>query len=268
MIQPFDGGPFDKRYEDTIAPAIAAAGLEPYRVDRDPRVVIPIDEIEEGIRASQACVAEISTNNPNVWFELGYAIAAGKPVVLLAQHDAAPRFPFDVQHRHVIRYRTDSVSDFEKLRDELTTRLRAVVEKEARLERAIQPTSIAEVEGLSQHELVALVSIAENIDSPESVATAHAVRNDMEKSGFTRVAFTLALSQLMRKGFVIAQEERDWNDSYMAYAVTSEGMNWLHQHQDVLVLRRAPEKVSSPAAQIDKMPSPAEPIDDDEEVPF
>lgn len=37
VIQPFDGGPFDKRYDDVIAPAIVAAGLEPYRVDRDPR---------------------------------------------------------------------------------------------------------------------------------------------------------------------------------------------------------------------------------------
>ena len=71
VIQPFDRGAFDKRYDDTIAPAIAAAGLEPYRVDRDPRVVVPIDQIEEGIRASQACVADISTDNPNVWYELG-----------------------------------------------------------------------------------------------------------------------------------------------------------------------------------------------------
>ena len=47
VIQPFDnGGPFDKRYEDVIVPAITEAGLEPYRVDRDPSVNIPIDEIE------------------------------------------------------------------------------------------------------------------------------------------------------------------------------------------------------------------------------
>ena len=32
VIQPFDGGTFDKRYEDIIAPAIKEAGLESYRV--------------------------------------------------------------------------------------------------------------------------------------------------------------------------------------------------------------------------------------------
>ena len=31
MIQPFDGGQYDKRYEDVFEPAIRAAGLEPYR---------------------------------------------------------------------------------------------------------------------------------------------------------------------------------------------------------------------------------------------
>lgn len=66
IIQPFDDGPFDKRYEDILAPAVSAAGLEPYRVDRDPRVSIPIDEIEAGIRSSDICLAEITTDNPNL----------------------------------------------------------------------------------------------------------------------------------------------------------------------------------------------------------
>ena len=37
VIQPFDQGPFDKRYDDVFAPAICDAGLEPYRVDRNSR---------------------------------------------------------------------------------------------------------------------------------------------------------------------------------------------------------------------------------------
>jgi len=36
MIQPFDSGKFDKRFDDVYVPAIEAAGLEAYRV-----VVIP-----------------------------------------------------------------------------------------------------------------------------------------------------------------------------------------------------------------------------------
>ena len=66
-MQPFDGGTFDKRYESVFAPAIKAAKIEPYRVDRDPSVSIPIQEIESGIRNSDICLADITTDNPNVW---------------------------------------------------------------------------------------------------------------------------------------------------------------------------------------------------------
>ena len=84
VIQPFDnGGKFDKRYADIFEPAIRDAGLDPYRVDNDPAVTIPIDDIENGIRRASICLADISLNNPNVWFELGYALASNKQICLL-----------------------------------------------------------------------------------------------------------------------------------------------------------------------------------------
>jgi nucleoside 2-deoxyribosyltransferase len=259
VIQPFDD-PYDKRYDDTIAPAIEEAGLDPYRVDRDPRVVIPIEQIVEGIRSCQACVADISTDNPNVWFELGYALACGKSVVLLAYDDSKRRFPFDIQHRHVIRYRTESSSDFVSLGQEITNRLRAVLAKEERLERIVQPSSVADVQGLTQYELVALVSIAENSDAPSSAVPAHDIRNDMERSGFTRVAIMLALGQLARKGLVSWFDDEDYNrNPCRAYKLTEEGLNWLFEHQDLLVLRRF-ESVQADQAHAR--------VEDDDEVPF
>ena len=249
VIQPFDGGAFDKRYDDVVAPAISAAGLEPYRVDRDPKVVVPIDQIEEGIREAQACVADITTNNPNVWFELGYALACDKPVVLLAQDDPARRFPFDVQHRHIIRYKTDSSSDFAAMGAEITTRLIAAMAKEERLERIVQPSSVADVQGLTQYEMVALVSLAENSDSPLALVPAYDVRKDMERAGFTRVAIMLGLAQLARKGFVTFSEDQDYNhNQYTVYQLTAEGMNWLYQHQDLLVLKREDAPATTPPA--------------------
>lgn len=40
-----------------------------------------IDPILEQIRESDACVAEVSSNNPNVLFEAGYALGVGKPLI-------------------------------------------------------------------------------------------------------------------------------------------------------------------------------------------
>jgi len=66
VIQPFDGGAYDKRYKDVYAPAIVAAGYEPYRVDHDASVSVPIESIEAGIRNAMVCLADISEENPNV----------------------------------------------------------------------------------------------------------------------------------------------------------------------------------------------------------
>lgn len=84
VIQPFDkGGPFDKRYRDVLIPAIKNADLEHYRVDEDPGTTVLIDDIETGIRNSEICLADITNNNPNIWYEVGFAIASDKPVVMV-----------------------------------------------------------------------------------------------------------------------------------------------------------------------------------------
>src|ERR1700737_279766 len=94
VIQPFDSGPFDQRFDEVVAPAIRKAHLEPYRVDRDPAANVPIDPIEAGIREATACVADITTDNPNVWFELGFAFACERPVVIICAATRTTRFPF------------------------------------------------------------------------------------------------------------------------------------------------------------------------------
>lgn len=239
VIQPFDGGPFDKRYEDVFVPAIEGAGLDPYRVDRDPRVMIPIDEIEAGIRKADACLADISLANPNVWFELGFAIAAGRPVVLVCSHEPNRRFPFDIQHRAVITYNTDSVRDFASLQNQITARLQAAMNKENRLEELAEATVVADFEGLSQFEIAALVTVAENArDIDDSVGT-WAIRHDMERSGYTKIAVTLSLTTLLRKRMLDSARDMDqFGEEFTTYRVSELGMDWLLANQDRLVLRR------------------------------
>jgi nucleoside 2-deoxyribosyltransferase len=238
IIQPFDGGPFDKRYEDIIAPAVTAARLDPYRVDRDPSVSIPIEDIEAEIRASDACLAEITLDNPNVWFELGFAIASQKEVVLVCSTERKTRFPFDVQHRSIIRYATDSSRDFEELGKKITSRLEAILKKEEHLSQVASMSPLTDIQGLAQHEIVALVAIAQNLHSLSGNVPGYLVRGDMEKAGFTRIATTLSLTSLIRSGMVEEAELYDDNqDNYIAYSLTPKGMDWLLHNQDRLVLR-------------------------------
>jgi len=240
VIQPFDRGPFDKRYDDTVAPAIRDAGLEPYRVDRDPGVAIPIEDIEVGIKSAEACVADISTDNPNVWYELGFAIAACKPVILIAYAEPSRRFPFDIQHRHVIQYRTDSASDFVSLRSEIAARLTRAIERQGQLAELAQPSSVARIGGLTPHEIAALVVLGERTENDRHFISGATVRQEMENAGFTKIAVRIALQTLEGKTLISGQSFRDDEEgSQMFYTVTAQGAQWFLDHEEVLALRNA-----------------------------
>ncbi|MEX2416308.1 MAG: hypothetical protein WD424_09205 [Paenibacillaceae bacterium] len=239
VIQPFDGGAFDKRYEDILVPAISEAGLDPYRVDRDPNVGIPIEDIQNGIKNADVVLAEISLDNPNVWFELGYAIASRKEVVLICSDQRNSKFPFDIQHRKIITYTTSSPRDFDYLKSQITERIISINQKQIKMGLISTQSPIALTEGLSQHEMTLLVSITQNIDGPNDTVSTYTIRQDMSKAGFAPIAVTLGLDALSNKGFIQFSEQEDYQgENYKAYNVTKEGMSWLHNNIDKLILQQ------------------------------
>jgi len=155
VIQPFNKEPFEKRYKDIYKPAIEKASFRPYRVDEDPSVIIPIETIEAKIKESDLCFADITTDNPNVWYELGFAFAQSKPVILVCSSEREGSFPFDIRHRYVIKYETESTSDYEKVKKEITERIKAVMKKYKRngvepKEKHVQENSQKEVLVMSE----------------------------------------------------------------------------------------------------------------------
>ena len=152
VIQPFDQGKFDKRYEDAFEPALAQAGFAAYRVDVDPGTDVLITAIEEGIRRAAICLADVTKNNPNVWYELGYAYAAGKHVILTCCDEREGPLPFDIHHRHVIHYQSESTSDFNSLKRVISQRAKVLLDKVA--ERQMDDADpIAPHDGLPQREV-------------------------------------------------------------------------------------------------------------------
>jgi len=249
VMQPFDDGVFDKRYDDVFEPAIRDSGLEPYRVDRDPSVSIPIDDIEIGIKRSEICLAEITTDNPNVWFELGFAIAVPKEVVLICSDERKSKFPFDVQHRNIIRYSTEAPQDFQKLRGKISERIKAIMKKQDEIEKITRISPVAESEGLTQHEMVALVSVMQNSFISVGGVSAYTIKEDMNNAGFTDIAVSLAVKGLREKGMIRGYQEADEQGyEYPAFEVLSKGEKWLLDNQDKLVLRdqKPPDAASVP----------------------
>ena len=102
VMQPF-AVPLGDYYEKVYKPAIEKAGLKPVRADADIFGTGKImDQVWEGINTAKVLVAELTSRNPNVFYELGLAHALKKPVVLVSSREED--VPFDLHHIRVIYY--------------------------------------------------------------------------------------------------------------------------------------------------------------------
>jgi tetratricopeptide (TPR) repeat protein len=101
------------------------------------------DQIIEAIKRADFVVADLTGNNPNVMYELGYAQALGKPTILLNQ--AVDKTPFDTKDlRQIVYDRTRLVKD---CAPRLVTAIDAVVRDGSLLETSEQSSPAVHVEG-------------------------------------------------------------------------------------------------------------------------
>ena len=102
VMQPF-ATPYGGYYEKIFKPAIEKTGLVAVRADNEIFATGKIiDQILRGISAAKVIVAELTTRNANVFYELGIAHALKKPVVMVSSSEAD--VPFDLQHIRIIYY--------------------------------------------------------------------------------------------------------------------------------------------------------------------
>ncbi|MER0203656.1 MAG: hypothetical protein DU480_07300 [Nitrosomonas sp.] len=242
VIQPFDSGKFDKRFADIYKPAIEAAGLEAYRVDKDPSVLVPIDAIEEGIRKASICLADITADNPNVWYELGFAFASERPVVIVCSEErTGKKYPFDIQHRNIIPYLADAPSDFDMLRVNLTKRIQALLQKEETLQKLAEADPVAPVEGLSQAEIVVLAVIAGSSHLPSNAVSAYSAKRDAEQVGITNMGFNIGIRRLCAEKFIEIADiwDEQSGEPYDGVRITDAGWVWIDANESRFILHRS-----------------------------
>lgn len=240
VIQPFDNDKFDKRFVDIFEPAILKAEFEAYRIDKDLSVRIPIDDIEKGISESAICFAEITSDNPNVWYELGFAFACNKDVVMVCSDERQGKFPFDIQHRHVLTYKTSSISDFNILGETITRKIKAFQTKSNTVKQ-LNATPVVETEGLKGHEIALIILIMENQTSSEDSTSIFRLKNEMNKAGYTDIATSVGIRTLTRYGMIETFKEIDnWNNNqeYIVCRLTDKGEYWILSNQDQLQFRK------------------------------
>ena len=117
---------FDKDMEEVaekgFKQAIRDAGYEPLRIDNKEHNNKIDDEIVAEIRRSKFVVCDVTGNRSNVYFEAGFAIGLGLPVIWCCRSDCIDDLQFDTrQYSHIVW------SDADDLRKKLYNRIRATI---------------------------------------------------------------------------------------------------------------------------------------------
>jgi hypothetical protein len=125
VMQPF-ADPYGGYYEKIFKPAIEKAGLTPVRADNEIFGTGKIiDQVWRGIQEATVLIAELSTRNANVFYELGLAHALEKPVVLISSNESD--VPFDLHHIRVIYYDLKDPFWGAKLIDKISENIRSAL---------------------------------------------------------------------------------------------------------------------------------------------
>jgi hypothetical protein len=218
-------GPYEKRYQDIIRPAIEAikrgsVALRAVRVDLSKSGDSILSDIMDGIAHSEMVLADVSTvghdsktgvpyRNGNVMYEVGLALACRQPSEVLLIRDDKDKFLFDVStipHKHL------DFGDAEKakneLSEELILRLRerdhiydariqialaTLTAQEHGILKAFAPFAMGQVFHLNKGNLGTLAAIPRLLDK-QLLVTAGMTVDNQAAFQWTRLGYALACS--------------------------------------------------------------------------
>lgn len=89
-------------YKDHIRDVCTRLGLTVARADDIFGIDSVVSDIWDAINGSRTVIADCTTRNPNVFYELGITHTLGKPAILITQ--SQEDVPFDLKHMRYVRY--------------------------------------------------------------------------------------------------------------------------------------------------------------------
>ncbi len=145
----YDSGHFGYVYDDLIAPSVEAAGFLPSRADKVKKANNIHIDILSRLHRSPMAICDISSRNPNVFFELAFRQAFDMPVVII--RDEKTESPFDIISIRHIEYNSN-------------LRYHDVIEKRAEIEIFIKETAADK----KNNSLISLLSLGEKAKISEA----------------------------------------------------------------------------------------------------
>ena len=94
---------FNRVYMEYVQPALEAAGLEVFRADQEQRAGDIIADMFQELLIADLVVADLTIDNPNVWYELGVRHALRARGIVLVCAGRTPT-AFDLYSQRKLRY--------------------------------------------------------------------------------------------------------------------------------------------------------------------
>ena len=102
IIMPFGITDLENFYTEFVLPVLHGCKLNCTRGDDIFGSNVIMEDVRSAIAAADLVVADLTGQNPNVFYEVGIAHTMGKQVLLLSQ--SINDVPFDLRHRRVLSY--------------------------------------------------------------------------------------------------------------------------------------------------------------------
>ncbi len=122
FICPLENDEVSHNYEFVIKPAVRQFQFEIQRADEISHTGTITDAILAAINRSRFIVADLTDARPNCYYEVGYAHALGKPVIILAKEDTTPHFDIST-------YKWNFWTDYKDLKPKFEKELKSVLRR-------------------------------------------------------------------------------------------------------------------------------------------
>jgi len=118
---------FNALYNEVIRPTCEKYGLACVRADDIYSDGLILDDITRSIQESSVIIADVTPDNPNVFYEVGYAHGRGKETILLSDKKRE-RLPFDISGFRTLFY-DNTIGGKTAIEDRLSKHLQSITRR-------------------------------------------------------------------------------------------------------------------------------------------
>lgn len=115
---------YNALYKEVLKPICEEFGYDVVRADDMHTTNLIINDITEAIKESSLVIADMTPDNPNVFYEIGYSHAINKPTILLSDKKR-DKLPFDISSFRVLFY-DNSIAGKSNVEESLRKHLEAI----------------------------------------------------------------------------------------------------------------------------------------------